>query len=47
MSGARDAIARLEAAVEPILTDGAAPLAVRKLAAAATDTGALSVAAPP
>lgn len=39
MSGARNAIARLEAAVEPILTDGAAPLSVRKLAAAATDTG--------
>lgn len=39
MSGARDAFTRLEAALDPLLTDQAMPHAVRRLAALASEAG--------
>lgn len=39
MSGARDAFRRLEAALDPLLTDTAMPHAVRRLAALASESG--------
>lgn len=39
MSGARDAFARLEAALDPLMTDPAIPHGVRRLAALASECG--------